>query len=117
MTKTITILGAGVIGLTSAYHLAKEGYAVTVIETAPAPATQASGGNGAQLSYGHLAPPFTMGDVFSKLNSLLFGTNPQTDVAHLYRSSVMQNIGWFMKAALQTLPFNYRRNLKKIITI
>lgn len=50
----IVILGAGVIGMTSAYVLARRGYAVTVIDEGDAPATNgASFGNGGQLSYAY----------------------------------------------------------------
>ena len=33
MTKSVIVIGAGIAGLSSAVHLAQEGYAVTVIET------------------------------------------------------------------------------------
>jgi D-amino-acid dehydrogenase len=50
----IVILGAGVIGMTSAYALARRGHSVTVIDEGTAPATNgASFGNGAQLSYAY----------------------------------------------------------------
>ncbi|MFC5421521.1 FAD-dependent oxidoreductase [Bosea eneae] len=50
----IMILGAGVVGMTSAYALARRGYRVTVVDEGPAPATAgASFGNGAQLSYAY----------------------------------------------------------------
>ncbi len=48
----ILVLGAGVVGMTSAYGLAKKGHKVCVIDAAPGPAEAgASFGNGAQLSY------------------------------------------------------------------
>lgn len=50
----IVVLGAGVVGMTSAYALARRGYHVTVVDEGPAPATTgASFGNGAQLSYAY----------------------------------------------------------------
>ncbi|MBB6488651.1 FAD-dependent oxidoreductase [Rhizobium lusitanum] len=50
----IVILGAGVVGMTSAYALARKGHAVTIIDAANAPAEAgASFGNGAQLSYSY----------------------------------------------------------------
>lgn len=48
----ILVLGAGVVGMTTAYALAKKGHEVCVIDAAPGPAEAgASFGNGAQLSY------------------------------------------------------------------
>jgi D-amino-acid dehydrogenase len=52
----ICIIGAGVIGLTSAYFLQSEGHSVTVIEREAAVGQGASAANGAQLSYAFVAP-------------------------------------------------------------
>ncbi|MBA8820918.1 amino acid dehydrogenase [Ochrobactrum sp. P6BS-III] len=50
--REITVLGAGIVGMTTAYALARKGFAVTVIDAAAAPAEAgASFGNGSQLSY------------------------------------------------------------------
>lgn len=50
----ILVLGAGVVGMASAYALARRGYRVTVVDEGPAPAMAgASFGNGAQLSYAY----------------------------------------------------------------
>ncbi len=47
----VVVLGAGVVGVTTAYYLSERGHSVTVIERAGDVATGASGGNGGQLSY------------------------------------------------------------------
>ncbi len=52
----IVIMGAGVIGVSSAYFLAKMGHKVTVIEKNPMPAMGCSGANGGQLSFSHIEP-------------------------------------------------------------
>lgn len=52
--REVTVLGAGVVGMTSAYALARKGFAVTVVDAGCAPAEAgASFGNGAQLSYSY----------------------------------------------------------------
>ena len=48
-------MGAGIIGLATAWQLHREGYKVSVIER-DAPGHGASGGNGAQLSYSYVQP-------------------------------------------------------------
>lgn len=50
----VIVLGAGVIGTTSAYFLAKAGHQVTVIEKAPSAGMGCSYANGGQLSYSHI---------------------------------------------------------------
>ena len=52
----IYILGAGIIGLTTAYRLSSQGAYVTVIEQAAQPAMGASYANGAQLSVSNAIP-------------------------------------------------------------
>ncbi len=52
----IVILGAGVIGVTSAYYLAKAGHQVTVIDRQPGPALETSFANAGEISPGYSAP-------------------------------------------------------------
>ena len=52
----IVILGAGVIGTTSAYYLAKAGHEVTVLERQPAPGLETSFANAGEVSPGYSAP-------------------------------------------------------------
>ena len=47
------IIGAGVVGVTSAYYLAKAGHQVTVVEKEEAAATLASAGNAGLIAPGH----------------------------------------------------------------
>ncbi|WP_291516840.1 D-amino acid dehydrogenase [Acidovorax sp.] len=51
----VCVLGAGIVGLATAYALAQRGMQVTVIDQAQ-PGAGASGGNGAQLSYSYVQP-------------------------------------------------------------
>ena len=52
----ICVLGAGIIGVTSAYRLLEAGHQVTLVDAAAQPGSQNSLGNGAQLSYSYVAP-------------------------------------------------------------
>lgn len=52
----ISILGAGVAGLTTAWYLARDGHEVDVIERNDGVALETSFANGAQLSYSYVAP-------------------------------------------------------------
>lgn len=54
--RTITIVGGGVIGLTTAYALIQAGHDVTLIEREDNVGLQASFGNGGQLSYRYVRP-------------------------------------------------------------
>jgi D-amino-acid dehydrogenase len=52
----ICVVGAGIVGLSSAWFLHKAGHRVTVIDQAAGPGMGASAGNGAQLSYSYVQP-------------------------------------------------------------
>jgi D-amino-acid dehydrogenase len=52
----IVILGAGVIGVTSAWYLAQAGHEVTVIDRQAAPALETSFANAGEISPGYAAP-------------------------------------------------------------
>ncbi|KFK94444.1 MULTISPECIES: D-amino acid dehydrogenase [unclassified Serratia (in: enterobacteria)] len=52
----VVILGSGVVGVASAWYLAKAGHEVTVIDRQPGPAMETSAANAGQISPGYAAP-------------------------------------------------------------
>lgn len=52
----VAVLGAGVIGVTSAYYLARAGHEVTVIDRQPGPALETSFANAGEISPGYASP-------------------------------------------------------------
>ncbi|NHZ35390.1 D-amino acid dehydrogenase [Massilia rubra] len=52
----VVILGSGVIGVTTAYYLAKAGHDVTVLDRQPGPALETSFANAGQISPGYASP-------------------------------------------------------------
>ncbi|PVH30336.1 D-amino acid dehydrogenase [Pararhodobacter oceanensis] len=52
----VVVMGAGVIGVTTAYYLAKQGAEVTVIDRQSGPGLETSYANAGQLSYGMSSP-------------------------------------------------------------
>lgn len=52
----VVVLGAGIIGITTAYYLHQAGHRVTVIERNPHAGLETSYANGGQLSYSYVAP-------------------------------------------------------------
>jgi len=52
----VIILGSGVIGVASAWYLAKAGHDVVVLDRQPGPAQETSAGNAGQISPGYAAP-------------------------------------------------------------
>jgi D-amino-acid dehydrogenase len=52
----VCVLGGGVVGLTSAWFLARDGHEVTLLERNPGVGLETSYANGGQLSYSYVAP-------------------------------------------------------------
>ena len=84
----VCVLGAGIVGLATAYELNLAGHDVTVIDRA-LPGSGASGGNGSQLSYSYVQPLADPG-IWAQLPKLLLSPTsplkfrPQLDV-HQWR--------------------------------
>ena len=84
----VCVLGAGIVGLATAYELNAAGHDVTVIDRA-LPGSGASGGNGSQLSYSYVQPLADPG-IWAQLPKLLLSPTsplkirPQLDV-HQWR--------------------------------
>jgi D-amino-acid dehydrogenase len=56
MSVKVIVLGAGVIGVTTAYYLAKAGAEVRVLDRQPGPGMETSFANAGELSYGMTSP-------------------------------------------------------------
>lgn len=52
----VVVLGSGVVGITSAYYLARSGFEVTVVDRQPSPGMETSFANAGQVSPGYSAP-------------------------------------------------------------
>jgi D-amino-acid dehydrogenase len=52
----VVVLGAGVVGVTSAWYLLQAGHEVTVLEREAGPALQTSFANGGMVSWGYATP-------------------------------------------------------------
>ncbi len=65
----VCVMGAGIVGLATAYELQRQGMQVTVVDQAR-PGAGASGGNGAQLSYSYVQPLADPG-IWAQLPKLL----------------------------------------------
>lgn len=67
----IIVMGSGVIGVTTAYMLAKDGHNVKVIDSASEAARGTSYANGAQLSFSHIEPVSSSGSLKQMIKALI----------------------------------------------
>ena len=79
----VLVLGGGVIGITTAYQLLKDGHEVEVLERNATPAEETSAGNAGLLAPGHAyawaspaAPKILVKSLYSKDQALRFRLRP-----------------------------------------
>ncbi len=103
----ITILGAGVIGVTTAYMLEQRGHSVTVVDRRPEAAMETSFANGGQLSYSH-AEPWANPSVLPKIAKWVFQENSPLVLS--WKSFNPEMIGWGLRFLRECLPANVKKN-------
>lgn len=67
----VIVLGSGIIGITTAYFLARKGYKVSVIDQNPESSRGCSFANGGQLSYSHIETWASKATIFSSIKDAL----------------------------------------------
>jgi D-amino-acid dehydrogenase len=109
----ITIVGAGVVGVTSAYFLAKAGFHVSVIEREHKPAMECSFANGAQLSYSHAEPWGSFPNVAKAIKWL-----GKKDAPLLFNKKLdIDTVSWIMRFLINCFHNKYNKNAKALLAI
>jgi len=99
-------LGAGVIGVTSAWYLAEAGHDVTVVERRAEPGLETSFANGGQISAGH-AEPWARPSVLPKVLRWL----GREDAPLLFRPRADRaQWEWGLRFLLECLPGRFEHN-------
>ncbi len=109
----VIILGSGVIGVTTAWFLARDGHQVTVIDRRPGPALETSYGNAGLVSPGHAqswASPKAPGML---LRSLVDSTVP----IRLRPRLDFRLIGWGLRFLANCTPSRSRANTMRKFTL
>lgn len=109
----VCVLGAGVIGLTTAYFLAKEGHSVTIIDRNGLPGRETSYANGGQLSYSYISPLATPATLLS-LPHFLFGR--EAPLRFQLRADRSQWC-WMLHFLRACWPASYRRHLVELSSL
>jgi len=103
----ITIIGAGLLGVTSAYFLAKEGHEVEVLDRQDGPALETSFANGGMLTPSMADPWNSPGILLTMIKSI--GRN---DSGFLLRLKAIPSlIGWGIKFLLNSSEEKFLSNM------
>ena len=98
-SKNVTIIGAGIIGMSTAAFLQREGYAVTVIDRLP-PGEGCSFGNAGGIAFAEIAPTIHPRVLLKIPRWLIDPLGPLT----IRWSYLPKALPWFMAAARNATP-------------
>lgn len=102
----ISIIGAGVVGVTTAYMLAKLGHEVSVFDREPGAAMESSFANGGQLSYGFASPMGTP-SLLGKVPAIMVGADPAFKLPSVISADF---VTWALQFLRHCLPARSRRD-------
>lgn len=109
----VIVLGAGVVGTTSAYFLNKKGYDVTVIDRQPAAGMETSFANGGQISVSHAEPWANPGAPKKVLKWLM-----KEDAPLLFRLRAdSRQWRWGMQFLRECTPERTRHNIIQMVNL
>lgn len=107
------VLGAGIIGIASAYWLARLGCKVTVVDRAAGPALETSFANGGQISASHTTPWATPGAPFQVMKWLL---DPKAPL-RFTPSPDPDQWRWILKWLRECTPGRTRSNTEALLRL
>jgi D-amino-acid dehydrogenase len=110
----ICILGAGALGVMTAYFLEQNGHKVTIIERQPEAAMETSFANGGQLSYSH-AEPWANPAVLPKIVKWMFKENSPLVLSA--KSLTPEMMAWGLKFLGQCTTAKARENTLNILRL
>lgn len=109
----VLILGSGVVGVTSAYYLARAGHEVVVIDRQPAPGMETSFANAGQVSPGYSAPWAAPGIPVKAMKWLMMKYSPL-----VLRPMLEPRLyGWLVRMLANCTEEAYRRNKGRMVRV
>ena len=109
----IIVLGAGIIGISTAWHLLEQGHQVTVVERQPDAAMETSFANAAQISVSY-CEPWANRDAPLKALKWMF----QHDAPLLFRPRLdWQQWRWCLQFLSQCNDAAFERNVQQLVAL
>ncbi|TVT55637.1 MAG: D-amino acid dehydrogenase [Sedimenticola thiotaurini] len=109
----VVILGSGVIGVTNAYYLAREGHDVTVIDRQPEPALETSFANAGEVSPGYSAPWAAPGIPLKAIKWLMMKHSPLV----IKPSLDLSMWSWSLQMLRNCTPARYETNKGRMVRL
>jgi D-amino-acid dehydrogenase len=109
----VVVLGAGVVGVTSAHYLAKAGHDVTVIDRQPGPGMETSFANAGEISPGYAAPWAAPGIPQKAIKWLLMKHSPLV----LRLQLDVEMFGWLTSLLRNCTSARYALNKERMVRL
>ncbi|HKQ29498.1 MAG TPA: D-amino acid dehydrogenase [Burkholderiales bacterium] len=109
----VLVLGAGVIGVTTAWYLNKAGHEVAVIDRRDAPGMETSFANGGQISVSHAEP---WANPQAPLKVLKWLAREDAPLLFRLRADLRQWL-WGLSFLRECTPARTRHNIRQIVTL
>ena len=109
----VVVMGAGIVGVASAWYLAKQGHEVVVIDRQPGAGLETSFANGAQISVSQSEPWAAPGAPFKVLKWLM-----RDDAPLLFRPKLeWHQMSWGVRFLIECLPWRFRHNIREMVNL
>ena len=109
----VVVLGAGVVGIASAWYLARAGHTVVVVDRQPAPALETSFANGGQVAVSHAEPWANPGTLRRIPRWLMQRDAPIAFHAQRDRQQWI----WALRFLLECVPSRCARNMRHTLAL
>jgi D-amino-acid dehydrogenase len=109
----IVVLGAGVIGVTSAWYLAKAGHEVTVIDRQPGPSLETSFANAGEISPGYSSPWAAPGIPMKAVKWLFMKHSPLI----IQPRPDLHKLGWMARMLANCTTAAYQENKSRMVRL
>ncbi len=109
----VVVLGAGLLGVTSAYYLQQLGHEVTVLDRQATPAAETSFANGGQISVSHAEP---WANPSAPLKVLQWLSQEDAPLLFRVRADLRQWL-WGFQFLRECTPARTRRNIEQIVRL
>lgn len=109
----VVVLGAGLLGVTSAYYLQQLGHEVTVLDRQASPAAETSFANGGQISVSHAEP---WANPAAPLKVLQWMSQEDAPLLFRLRADTRQWL-WGLQFLRECTPARTRHNIERIVRL
>src|SRR5687767_10000105 len=109
----VVVLGAGLLGVTTAYYLQQLGHEVTVVDRQATPGAETSFANGGQISVSHAEPWANPG---APLKVLRWLAKEDAPLLFRLRADARQWL-WGLQFLRECLPHRTRHNIEQIVRL